>query len=88
MIDDFGFSLHTEAELKAFEQKLQTEIVIAEGTAEFYKSKVLELQKMIMPLLINLSKDPDKTWLHWPDRAVKMKDFINKVNSFVVTSTK
>jgi hypothetical protein len=38
---------------------------------------------MIMPLLLNLSKDPSKEYILWPDRAAKIQTFIKKINSFV-----
>jgi hypothetical protein len=38
---------------------------------------------MIMPLLTNLAKDPDKTYILWPDRSDKIKAFIKKINDYV-----
>jgi len=85
--DDFGFSLVSEKELRAHEELLkkkveeQTKVVAA--TAKQMQSKVEGLRDMIMPLLNNLSKDPEKTYILWPDRADKIKAFIQKVNNYV-----
>ena len=41
------------------------------------------LYKLIMPLLLNLQKDPEKEYILWPDRSKKMTAFIDKVNKIV-----
>jgi len=85
--DDFGFSLVSEDELKAHEDLLrrkieeQTEVVLK--TEAELKDKLDGLRAMIMPLLINLSKDPDKSYIFWPDRVQKIEKFIKKVNDYV-----
>lgn len=96
--DDFGFSLVSEDELKARELQLQKKIEETlqtldqqkqaaqqevEATEVELKDKLDGLRKMVMPLLNNLAKDPDKTYVFWPDRAVKIKAFIEKVNKYV-----
>jgi len=85
--EDFGFSLVSEDELKAHEDLLrrkieeQTEVVLK--TEAELKDKLDGLRAMIMPLLINLSKDPDKSYIFWPDRVQKIEKFIKKVNDYV-----
>jgi hypothetical protein len=85
--NDFGFSLVSEAELKKHEEMLKKKVeeqskVAARTTAEM-QDKLNGLRNMIMPLLNNLAKDPDKTYILWPDRADKIKAFIKKVNDYV-----
>ena len=85
--DDFGFSLVSETELKAHEELLKQKIeeqskVVQKTTAEM-QDKLQGLRDMVMPLLNNLAKDPEKTYILWPDRAVKIKAFIKKVNDYV-----
>lgn len=92
--DDFGFSLVSEEELKAREAELearineQSQVVqkvvqqVAQSETEM-KDKLNGLRNMIMPLLNNLAKDPTKTYVFWPDRAIKIKAFIDKVNKYV-----
>ena len=78
--DDFGFSLVSESELKAHEEQLKK--VVEQQSAEA-QDKLHGLRNMIMPLLLNLSKDPSKEYILWPDRAAKIQTFIKKINSFV-----
>lgn len=85
--DDFGFSLVSEQELKQHEEALrkkveeQSKVVVK--TTQDLTDKLHGLRDMIMPLLTNLAKDPDKTYILWPDRADKMKAFIKRVNEYV-----
>lgn len=85
--DDFGFSLVSEQELKAHEEllrkKVEEQTIVVQKTTSDAQTKLEGLRGMIMPLLNNLSKDPEKTYILWPDRAVKIKAFIKKVNDYV-----
>ena len=63
----------TEAELKSKLQQTETEL----------RDKLDGLRAMIMPLLVNLAKDPDKSYIFWPDRVQKIEKFIRKVNTYV-----
>lgn len=86
--EDFGFSLVSEEELKAHEEALkkkveeQSKAVVQ--TATELTDKLHGLRQMIMPLLNNLAKDPDKTYIFWPDRADKIKAFIKKIDDYVL----
>lgn len=42
-------------------------------------AKLLELEKMIVPLLVNLMRNPDKEYIYWLNRKDKIQDQINKV---------
>lgn len=85
--NDFGFSLVSETELKAHEQLLQKKIEeqskVVEKTEIEMKDKLHGLRDMIMPLLNNLAKDPEKTYILWPERSAKIKAFIEKINKYV-----
>ena len=85
--NDFGFSLVSEAELKKHEEMLKKKVeeqskVVAKATTEA-QIKLETLRDMIMPLLNNLAKDPEKEYILWPNRAEKIAAFIEKVNTFV-----
>ena len=41
--------------------------------------KVAQLEKIIMPLLVNLLNTADKEYLHWPNRASQVQAQIDKV---------
>ena len=45
------------------------------------KSRLTELEKLIMPLLVNLMKNPDKEYIYWPNRKEKIQEQIDKVLS-------
>lgn len=85
--EDFGFSAVSEDELKSLERQLQQQVQQKEEelslTSKEYKDKLEALYKLIMPLLLNLSKDSEKEYILWPDRAKKMKAFIDKVNKLM-----
>lgn len=85
--DDFGFSLVSETELKAHEEilkkKIEEQTQVVQQTETELKDKLHGLRNMIMPLLNNLAKDPDKTYILWPDRSAKIKAFITKINKYV-----
>jgi len=41
--------------------------------------KVTELEKIVMPLLVNLLKTSDKEYIHWPNRAPQVQATIDRV---------
>ena len=88
--DDFGFSLVSEDELKAHEAELKKQIeqqskVVeqVQQSAIVVQDKLHQLRDMIMPLLKNLAKDPDKEYILWPDRAKKVAAFMQQVEKVV-----
>ena len=48
---------------------------------EDVKSRLTELEKLIMPLLVNLMKNPDKEYIYWPNRKEKIQEQIDRVLS-------
>ena len=43
------------------------------------KTKLLEIEGMILPLLTNLMKNPQKEYIHWPNRAEKIQTQIDRI---------
>ena len=41
--------------------------------------KLKELEQIIMPLLINLMKTPEKEYIYWPNRKDKIQEQIDKI---------
>lgn len=75
MIDnDFGFSTIDPINLG----KIEKQNMILTQTAIESKHNLIELKNLIMPLLVNLSKDPQKD-IHWPNRDVKIGEIIKKI---------
>lgn len=67
---DFGFSFSDEAELAAPQRT---------SIAEEYKAKLLEVEKLILPLLENLKKNPDKPYIKWENRVPVIDAQIEKI---------
>ena len=72
---DFDFGFTTEEELKS------TEIQELGNTQE----KLAGLRKMMMPLLLNLKKNPDKDIIKWTgsDRIKQIDAFIKKMDEYI-----
>ena len=47
--------------------------------------KAEQLRDMIMPLLNNLKKNPEKDYIQWPgkDRVKRINEFIDKMNHLI-----
>lgn len=83
---DFGFSLVNEQELDAVQtatKELETASSSSaewQAQAEEWQAKAQTLYKAIVPLLENLSKNEDKEYIYWPNRAEKISQFKLKLN--------
>jgi hypothetical protein len=67
--NDFGFTF-------ADSYEIQQKVVTTENKLE-------GLRDMIMPLLSNLLKNPEKDTILWPDREKKIKAFIKKMDDYI-----
>jgi len=45
------------------------------------KKNLKTLEQLIMPLLVNLMKNPEKEYIYWPNRTAKIQEQIDKVLS-------
>jgi hypothetical protein len=70
--DDFGFS---------FTDDLESDLYAAQEKLSKDQNKAQEMYDMILPLLKNLKKNPDKPNIHWPDRVKKIDQFIKKLDN-------
>ena len=52
-----------------------------EKLVEETRAKLVELEKMIVPLLVNLMRNPEKEYIYWPNRKEKIQEQIDKVLS-------
>jgi hypothetical protein len=74
--DDFGFSFANEEEVvteNTHYNSLSEEV-------EDLKNRLHALQKIFLPLLENLAKDPDKPMIKWPNRKEVIDKQIKKLN--------
>jgi hypothetical protein len=44
-------------------------------------TKLTELEQIIMPLLVNLMKNPEKEYIYWPNRTDKIQEQIDRILS-------
>ena len=70
--NDFGFSAVSEEEYNSVINKT-TE------TADDYKSRLNELEKMIIPFLTKLHSTGDKEYIYWPNRKPSIEKQIEKI---------
>ena len=47
-----------------------------------YKDRLYEVEKLVMPLLVNLLKTSDKEYIYWPDRKDQVEGQIDKLLSY------
>ena len=49
---------------------------------EQYTTRMREIEKLIMPLLLHLKKNPDKEYIYWPNRTAKIDEQIKRILAF------
>lgn len=76
--EDFNFDMISSDELQAGEMELQDQL----GATQV---KLQGLRKMIMPLLLNLKKNPDKDIIKWSgtERVKQIDTFIKKMDAYI-----
>ena len=70
--NDFGFTAVDEAEYNAV-------IAQKDETVEEYKSRLQQVEKIVMPLLINLLKTAEQPIIKWPNRKPILEAQIQKI---------
>jgi len=70
--NDFGFSAVSEEEYNSVINKTA-------ATAEDYKARLNELEKMIVPFLTKLHSTGDKEYIYWPNRKPIIEAQIEKI---------
>ena len=79
-IFDFGFSTVDVEELKKGDR-------IALETANQRLSdthrKLMGLKSMIWPLLLKLKEDPTSDYIHWPNKAIRITEFMDRIEKYI-----
>ena len=70
--DDFGFSAVSEEEYNSV-------IKDTTETAENYKNRLEEVEKLIIPFLKKLHTTGDKEYIYWPNRKPIIEKQIEKI---------
>jgi hypothetical protein len=79
---DFGFTTVTEEELKVVQEAKKT-IENASEEIDHEKNKSYNMYNMILPLLNNLARNPEKNYIYWegPVRVKKIEEFRKQLES-------
>ena len=85
-VDSWGeLDFASEGEMKEGEEKAKEEIERGVRVVEDVKAQrdkdMGKLEKMIIPLLINLAKNPEKEYIHWPNRTAIIDKQIEKIKA-------
>ena len=79
---DFGFSAVDEEELReltgaigALEEAQELSLTVSD-----LHERLTIVNRMISPLLANLASNPEKQYIFWPDRSVKITAFKNAMD--------
>ena len=75
-----GFSFSTKKAQEAAPTS-NKELQLTKGEVEALQSKLTQLRHAIEPLLKNLELNPEKAYIHWPDRTTKVKAFRSRLDS-------
>lgn len=92
---DFGFSfsdddggvttpppVQSNEDLKALQEKVDSLLTSQTNLLEEkYKAKLKEVEGLILPLLYNLMKNPDKAYIKWENREAVIKKQIEKITA-------
>jgi len=70
---DFGFSFHSEDDITK-----EIALIGDQNTVEWLE-RAMKLKDMILPLLHNLAKDPEREYIKWPNRGEAINKFITKM---------
>ena len=71
-LDDFGFSAVSEEEYNAV-------INNTTKTAEDYKARLTEVEKIVVPFLTKLHSTGDKEYIYWPNRKPIIEKQIERI---------
>lgn len=75
--EDFGFTFANEDEIIEKNKDYSS----LQEQVDDLKQRLVALNKIFMPLLENLSKDPDKPMIKWPNRKEQIDKQIKKLKS-------
>lgn len=76
--DDFGFTFEDSQEVGKEIVRQQT--LDKESYKSYLHDSVISYRDMIMPLLNNLKKNPEKDTIRWPNREKVITEFLDKLD--------
>lgn len=72
-LNDFGFTACSSDELEA--------VTDATSDAKLSNKRADDMHAAIQGLLENLKKNPEKPYIHWPNRVEKIEEFQQKLKN-------
>lgn len=86
---DFGFSFAdsedsapipvvSEDKIQQLQEKIDS---VLSSNEEIYKAKLKEVEALILPLLYNLMKNPEKAYIKWENRVPVIQNQIDKITA-------
>lgn len=75
--DDFGFTFAHEEEIIEGNKEYST----LQEQVDDLKARLIALNKIFLPLLENLAKNPDKPMIKWPNRKEQIDKQIKKLQT-------
>lgn len=79
--EDFGFTFIDESEIDAEMQRVAVDAAeeAASQVELSYKARLAQVEKLVLPFLTNLTKDPEKVMIKWPNRKEVVEKQIAKL---------
>ena len=71
--DDFGFTAVSEEEYNSILNKS------VDQTADTYRSRLTQIEKIVIPFLQKLMETGDKEYIHWPNRKPIIEKQIERI---------
>lgn len=81
---DFGFTTVSEIDFKARENQVAKQV--EQQVTASSEEKMQKLEKLILPLLYNLKKDPEQEYIRWPNREDIITKQIEKITAITRSS--
>ena len=86
--DDFGFTFADEEEIQqaAVQEHVETNTILTTNNAELASNneeltnRIQQMYDAVIPLLKNLSKNPNQEFIKWPNRTAKIEQFKAKLD--------
>lgn len=72
--NDFGFTAVDESEVA---DPLVNQV--ATSANQTTQQKLQAIEKLVIPLLVNLMKNPEKEYIHWPNRVPMIEKQMEKI---------
>jgi len=79
--DDAITALQTKLDSLIDSQARMLEDSLVAAVEEKYKSKLIEVEGMILPLLVNLMKNPEKAYIKWENRTEIIQKQIDRIKA-------